>query len=285
MDLGAYNGLFTNTPNGAVNGIVQGVNNGNSNGIFNENIVDNGILRNNLVVNLDAGNRRSYVGGGLNWNDLTLNAVNGTLLNQTSMYYTSINGGAIVFDATNPTNFIQCPINANLNFCETNNDLPFSANIWCHIFTLGDTFMLHNKGDNGNASLESYAASVNTSGRFSLTLYDTNGGVQSIATTVATVPTRRWVNLCHTYSGSGGNAGIKLYINGVAQAVTLSSQGAYVRMRVQSSNLWLGSFGSTGSFNLRRSNGMYSIFQFYNKELTPTEIQQNYISQKQRFNL
>jgi hypothetical protein len=56
-------------------------------------------------------------------------------------------------------------------------------------------------------------------------------------------------------------------------------------MRVQSTNLFLGSFGNTGFYKFIESNGRYSSFQFYNRELTPLEIQQNYNSTKARFNL
>ena len=61
---------------------------------FNENIVD--IVRDGLVLNLDAGNLASYPGSGTSWTDLSGNSNTGTLTNGPT--YSSANGGSIVFD-------------------------------------------------------------------------------------------------------------------------------------------------------------------------------------------
>jgi hypothetical protein len=285
MDLGLGQGIYTSNTNGTINGVNNGVIHGTANGVYNE-LSQYGIVRDGLVFYVDAGIRSSYIGSGLNWNDLTTNAINGTLLAST-MNYNSLNGGNIQFNGTND-NYITCPVNSALNFCSSTSDLPFSSNVWCSMYDNSNTFFLFNKGDNGTGSFLSYTLSVKTDLTYEVVLYDTFGANQTRATTVDQIPTRltrRWVNLSHTYSGTGGNAGLKLYINGIQQRVTLSSSGVYTRMRVQNTNLWLGSFGSTGAFRGVRSNGAYSIFQLYNKELTPTEILQNYNAQKKRFKL
>ena len=285
MDLGLGQGIYSSNTNGANNGVNNGVIHGTANGVRNE-ASQYGIVRDGLILYLDAGIRSSYIGSGLTWNDLTLNAINGTLLAST-MTYNSLNGGNIQFNGTND-NYITCPVNSLLNFCNASNDLPFSSNVWCNMYDNSNTFYLFNKGDNGTGSFVSYALLVKTDLTYEVVLYDTFGSNATRATTVDQIPTRllrRWVNLSCTYSGTGGNAGLKLYINGVQQRVTLSSSGVYTRMRVQATNLWLGSFGSTGLFRSVRSHGAYSIFQLYNKELTQAEILQNYNAQKKRFNL
>jgi hypothetical protein len=285
MDLGIAHGTYTSNTNGTINGVNNGVIHGTANGVRNE-ASQYGIVRDGLVFYVDAGIRSSYIGSGLTWNDLTTNAINGTLLAST-MNYNSLNGGNIQFNGTND-NYITCPINSALNFCSSTSDLPFSSNVWCNVFGSSNIFYILNKGDNGAGALESYGIAIATDLTYTVSLYDTSGAFRTTATTVDPIPTRltrRWVNISHTYSGTGGNAGLKLYINGIQQRVTLSSTGGYVRMRPQNTNLWLGSFGSTGSFRAVRSHGAYSIFQLYNKELTPAEILQNYNAQKKRFNL
>ena len=64
---------------------------------FNENLVD--IVRNGLVLNLDAGNLSSYSGSGTIWTDVSGKGNTGTLANGPT--YNSANGGYIIFDGSN----------------------------------------------------------------------------------------------------------------------------------------------------------------------------------------
>lgn len=57
------------------------------------------IVRNGLVLCLDAASRRSYPGSGTTWTDLSGLNNNGTLTNGPT--FNSANGGSIVFDGTN----------------------------------------------------------------------------------------------------------------------------------------------------------------------------------------
>ena len=54
------------------------------------------IVKNGLVLHLDAGQSSSYPGSGTTWTDLSGNGNNGTLTNGPT--YSSANGGSIVFD-------------------------------------------------------------------------------------------------------------------------------------------------------------------------------------------
>lgn len=67
------------------------------------------IVRNGLVLHLDAANKKSYPGTGTAWNDLSGNNNNGTLLNGPT--FSSTNNGSILFDGVNDYVSIQC--NAN----------------------------------------------------------------------------------------------------------------------------------------------------------------------------
>jgi hypothetical protein len=56
----------------------------------------NGLVRNGLVLALDAGRTLSYPGSGTTWTDLSGNGNTGTLTNGPT--YSSANGGSLVFD-------------------------------------------------------------------------------------------------------------------------------------------------------------------------------------------
>jgi hypothetical protein len=62
------------------------------------------IVTDGLVLALDAGNTKSYLGSGTTWTDLTGKGNNGTLTNGPT--FDSGNGGSIVFDAVD--DFVQC---------------------------------------------------------------------------------------------------------------------------------------------------------------------------------
>ena len=239
------------------------------------------IVTDGLVLALDAGNVKSYPGSGTTWYDKSGNGNNGTLTNGPT--FSSDGGGSIVFDGVD--DYITVPYNSAFEFCNSTNDLPFSFNVWCYINSLTTSFALFNKGDNGNGSYESYAASILTSGIFRFSLYDGSGPNQSRINSVLTIPTGSWVNLSGTYTGTGGNTGIAFYINGVQQSITTDSIGTYTRMRPQSTTLFLGSFGNTGTFKSIDSNGRYASFTFYNQALSSSEILQNYNATKGRFGL
>ena len=246
-------------------------------------ILDSGqkIVTNGLILHHDISQLRSYPTTGTTVTDLSGNGYNSTLVN--GVAFNSDNGGNLLFDGVN--DYIQGTNSNNFNFCNATNDLPFSVSTWCYINNLTNRFDLFNKGDIGNGSLESYASRVDTTGEYRVVLYDTNGLNQTIAITTANVPTGTWVNLSHTYSGTGGYSGLTLYINGVAQTTTNLLNGTYTRMRVQSSNLFLGSFGSTGLYNSITSNGKYGIFQFYNSKLNSTQVLQNFNANRSRYGL
>ena len=73
------------------------------------------IVRNGLVLYLDAANPKSYPGSGTTWKDLSGNGNNGTLVNGPT--FNSANGGSIVFDGTNDyvitTNLLNPTTNPN----------------------------------------------------------------------------------------------------------------------------------------------------------------------------
>jgi hypothetical protein len=66
------------------------------------------IVRNGMIMCLDAANRRSYIGSGTAWNDISGQGNNGTLVGGPT--FSSTNNGSIVFDATDDTVTTTIPL-------------------------------------------------------------------------------------------------------------------------------------------------------------------------------
>ena len=71
------------------------------------------IVRNGLVLYLDAGNRKSYRGSGTSWLDLSGNNNTGTLTNFGATPFSNVNGGAIVFDGVD--DYVSIPYSSNFD--------------------------------------------------------------------------------------------------------------------------------------------------------------------------
>ena len=85
-----------------------------------------GMVKDGLVLNLDASRLDSYLRTGTSWKDISGNQNNGTLINGPT--FNSNNGGSIVFDGTNdymtlgsPTGFSMAPSGVTMVFWIYNN--------------------------------------------------------------------------------------------------------------------------------------------------------------------
>ena len=236
------------------------------------------LVSSGLILNLDASNTLSYSGSGTTWTDLSTTGSNATLIN--GVGYTSLNNGALTFDGVN--DYINGGGNDIFNFTDNTKDLPFTMSGWCYRNVLG-TFLLLNKGDTGTANFEAYQMQFTPDNKFGVYLYDGSGAKNSVSTTTTTFTNNTWYNWCVTYAGNNGNEPtsynyIKIYINGVLQPATGSTYGGYARMRYLnlSNPLWLGSFGSTGTYSFIQNSGKIAQYLIYNRVLTTTEITQNF---------
>ena len=106
------------------------------------------------------------------------------------------------------------------------------------------------------------------------------GAFEYILTGVLTSLQGDWINLVGTYDGRGGTTarnGLKIYINGVVQSVTTATYDTYVAMENTTLDLHM------GRLNNGYANGKIATVQLYNKELSATEVLQNYNASKDRF--
>jgi len=222
------------------------------------------IVTNGLVLNFDAGFTPSYPKNGTTIYDVSSGGNNGTLVNGPT--FSSTNGGSIVFDGTNT--YVAASF-TNLGF-----DVPWTIGCWF------------------NTSV----AQSNSVGLFNLSYFPelmmtTDGKVflwNSIGPDAGTVTGYPSIMSTNSYNdgqwyyavGSYNTGGLaKLYING-----TLINYASYAPygLRAIYNGVYMGSEFNNGPkiFNGKIASGIV-----YNRELSATEILQNFNAQKSRFGL
>lgn len=224
------------------------------------------IVTSGLVLNLDAGNTKSYPRSGTIWRDLSGNNYSGSLVNGPT--FNSANGGTIVFDGTNDYTVLTRP-------AQIITSGSISINLWAKWTTVGTTIStIQVLIDNNHSSSPVQGFVIQDRPDLSKkiqfgTSFATNGVTSSFQ-----VGNGSWQNITGTFqSGS-----TRLYINGVLDGIsTLEANMATVQP-----NISIGYWQFTPG---RYLNGNVATVQIYNRALTPTEVQQNYNAQKSRFNL
>jgi hypothetical protein len=230
------------------------------------------IVRDGLVLNLDAGDVSSYPGSGTTWFDLTGNGNNGTLTNGPT--YSSSNGGSLVFDGSDDV--VNGTINGSIftgNFTQSAWIYKLNANqIWQGVFTnsspaTNNTYLM----TFGNGSV---AAPYNSVGANQVGVSE-SGIFLDIGTHI-----NKWLNITITKSGS--TLTIYCYKDGslLQNSGTITWNG--------------GNFATTNNYQIGRHwanagvvplQGNISNITLYNKALTASEIEQNYNALKGRYGL
>jgi hypothetical protein len=213
------------------------------------------IVKDGLVLHLDAGSHKSYPGSGTTWTDLSGGGNNGTLVN--GVGYNSGNLGSLVFDGVN--DYIQTPL--------TGTYTQISFDFWGFF----DDPTLSTTSRNESAFGDWNSNRVHFGTRWSVGMHFNVNGVWQ--TTPATNLRYGWNHYSLIYDTVSNQK--LVYLN-----VILSSSA------VTNGNMVLGDFKLGVATNLNQYyRGNISNFKAYNRALTPQEIQQNYNATKSRFNL
>jgi hypothetical protein len=98
--------------------------------------ISTSVVRDGLILLLDAGNTRSYRGVGATWSDLSIYGNNGTLVNNT---FSSLNNGSIVFNGSG--SYVSLGDKDLFSFTSGGGvDLPFSVSGWFKLNAYGTGF-------------------------------------------------------------------------------------------------------------------------------------------------
>jgi hypothetical protein len=230
------------------------------------------IVRNGLVLALDAADRNSYPGSGTTWTDLSGNGYNGTLTN--SPTFSNSNGGSIIFDGTND----YTSTSLDLSWNNTNS---VSISMWIKTGNLSQS-----KGFLGTGNFEWQFRQGQYAGANSdlvFVYWDNSGGHTngSIPSMSGFFDDTNWKHLTMTWNNS--NSTILFYKNGTQ--IFSQVYGNPSANRVSSELMQIGgnvySWDGVGAY----WNGSFSNIQTYNRTLSATEVLQNYNATKTRFSL
>ena len=215
------------------------------------------VVREGLVLYLDAANTKSYPGTGTTWTDLSGNGYVGTLHN--SPGYSTQNGGGIVFDGTDD----YVDLNSN-NLISGNN--PFTFECFYRLNAVGSGSEIF--GNYGAGYLSS--SYIWISGEYGVYI---GGSVYFPGAPIATPGVYHMA-----VSRTSGNL-VKLYRNNVeVNSGTLTGNiAAGPNFRIGSDTNNLGGVGG------ERLNGSIFAMRLYNRVLTTTELTYNYNSIRARF--
>jgi hypothetical protein len=223
-----------------------------------------GIVRNGLVLHLDAAKRDSYPKTGTVWSDLSGRGNTGTLNNMGGTGYTSSNGGTLVFDGVD-------------DYVSGNSAIPnnssFTVNFWMYYLSDGLTRGIISTWD---TSWNGFAISVVSSGNLrSWTNDGASGGMNWVSySSISNV----WSNVTLVYNYT--NKTQYGYINGILR------NSETFGTTITHSTLQLGRGGQSGSLQLTNypySSSRISNLQIYNRALSVAEITQNYNALKGRY--
>ena len=229
------------------------------------------IVRNGLVLLLDAAKKDSYLGTGTAWNDISGNGNNGTLTNGPA--FNSNNNGSIVFDGTNDYITLGTPSSLNI----TGN---FTVNSWVKVTMFPSVIgTIYEKGFDGVAE-QIYFRFRNNSGTQVLdvgTYKATNNTNYSTTYIVGSnIIIGSWYNIVGQYDG----ANWIIYLNGTLVSSTLQNQGPLA----SSAPVSIGAAYISSGYE-RFFNGSIGTVQIYNRALSAAEVSQNFNALRGRYGI
>ena len=219
-------------------------------------MANKGLVRDGLVLLLDAGATDSYPGSGTTWYDLSGNGNNGTLTNGPT--FDSGNGGSIDFDGSNDTVNFTYDLRSDWSFeCWVNQDQL-------------NAFTILGQGITSSRSGLHIWFTLDNRIRFGMYSNDTDFTV--------TTSTGVWYNYVFTYSHNSPYTK-QFFRNGQSISGTpVQTQTQYIG----TGDVRVGAIYSSGA---QYGNGRFAMAKLYNRILTAAEIQKNYNATKGRYGL
>jgi len=231
------------------------------------------IIKDGLVLYLDAANTRSYVSGSTVWTDISRIGNNGLLISGPT--FNSLNNGSVVFNGTNQYGTI--PAVSSLAFNDN-----FSVSVWVRVNAIHATGYSAFAGRFGPTTnyggYELECNNQNGGNKFAFVVGN-NGGTS--ASNFRRINSDVIITFGSWYHVTGTNIfGVnKLYVNGQVQSTTST-------FNVVTNSTQLFAIGRVyADFNSYYHNGNIANIIVYNRGLTDVEVLQNYNSTKSRFNL
>jgi hypothetical protein len=213
-------------------------------------------VRDNLILNLDAGDLASYPGSGTTWFDLS-GSNNTSVLTNGPTYTYSDSLSNFLFDGSND----YVVVNSNANLLSKTEYTKF-------VFFYATSFSTANNLISGGVSGTNHAFWLNFSNR----LYAGHNASWSTVTGSTTLSTNTWYCGAVTYSNVSG---WKLYLNGVLDGTSATSTTFD-----NSGELLIAAYANANVFT-----GRIPLALVYNRALSAAEIAQNFNFYRTRYGI
>jgi hypothetical protein len=220
-------------------------------------------VEDSLVLNLDAGNYRSYPGSGTTWFDLSGNDYHATLVG--SPTYNS--SGYISFNGTNQTASVVKPFPNIVG--------QISVELWVYFNNYSGGPVLMHKGNHYTLYMISTSGTDYWSWADSSNYSYANFGYRQATGLYAT---STWMHLVCTKDTSNN---VRIYRNGVLLDTRTTFGSA---LSATNSTLWVVGYSDTDSTpTANLLNGRVSVAKVFNMQLTTAQINQNFNANRSRF--
>jgi hypothetical protein len=220
-------------------------------------VYNTSIVRNGLVLHLDAANLKSYPGTGTTWTDLSGSGNNGTLVNGTA--YNSGNGGHLTFDG------IDDHVSGSVPIFAVASGATIEAMVRLNNVTNLSAIFSHGRS---GSSFDLGMVVISSNLRFR------NSNNDHALSSPTTLSTGVWYHLALSITSTSTTG----YCNGLSQGTTA---------QVITSNAITDYYISRRSSNsaTEHVDGNIAILRVYNRALNATEIQQNFNALRGRYDI
>jgi hypothetical protein len=228
------------------------------------------IVRNGLLMYLDAGIANSYPGSGTTWTDLSLNGYNATLINGPT--YSTTSGGVLVFDGSND----YAEINVNSWIRSASSAYTFSSFFYLTTSDGGAPYSLLTSPNDSNNN-DGFWQHLNLGNWLWRTEDNVSGEFGGNVEAPSPFSSGNWYHIATVVKTNS----LIFYRNGLPVA-TISTTFNWANLRNDHTAylyLAVGYSPETG-YHL---NGRMANFSFYNRELSAAEILQNFNADRRRF--
>jgi hypothetical protein len=230
------------------------------------------VVRDGLVLHLDAANVKSYLGSGTTWYDLSGNGNNGTLLN--GVGYSDQDNGSMVFDGVNDyTTFGSIPLGNDLQLNST--DFTMNFLLWVSSTQSNNFPRLIDKSNSSNGG-GGYALIWNPPSN--AYIYVANGTLRENEWTSPVCPTDQWYSMTFI---SRFNSTASMYINGEHALTADLHINNFPPNTVATLNI-----GNWYTLDTNRLlTGNIASAKIYNRALSDAEIKQNFEALRGRYGI
>jgi hypothetical protein len=231
-----------------------------------------GVITSGSILYLDAGMAASYAGSGTTWTDLSGNGYNATLINGPT--YSTSGGGSIAFDGSND----YAEINVNSWIRSTSSAYTFSSFFYLTTSDGGAPYSLLTSPNDENAT-DGFWQHLNLGNWLWRTEDNVSGEFGGNVESPTPFSSGNWYHIATVVKTNS----LIFYRNGLPVA-TISTTFNWANLRSDhTAYVYLATGYSPGvGYHL---NGKIANFQMYSRELSASEIVQNYQTQKQRIGI